>query len=630
MKSNLGLFDMVLSLSINKINSQFDWILDRKQVSKRWGFLTDKQGEKFVNDNKTFADSLAKWKEAFDPQIATQLVELQTRIDAAIDAEDFEEVSRLQKQKKELEKRKDPKNPFRQYEYGLDAKIKCFTIELAKAVGFASAPLYFIIEIESGTLYYKKYNDKIKEFEILGATFKDGNYAFKVNVGKKLIKVAEMVLDENDRKDLIVKNDITDADFEVTALLMDFQNANISQYAKERTTIFDKVKGVDSELVTAMSLYFSKLAGTKENPNPHPFILGYKVEERTDKLTPALFNPTAIMHSTTDTTIAIDKDRNDPNYQSFNYLMQTSNHKLPDEKNNLTGILPYNLIEKKNDKSITTSGVFAIDYNLFVQKYIVEVLEPQLYSQLATQMAASLKDISVSNYGNEVYCTKPDLYFSLKLGSKTISEVTDQQKKGIKITWDITIEGKQNVDHERRLVGTVASHIFISTSGKFKIVPEGKKEKDVEAPRPGKLSVTLTTSNKGELELTSEKSDYSQPYIGTTTKDCIPDDPSFSWGDLFDIVKNFVPVLLLASLFASLLRDLSVHIDISSGAFQGFQMGNFKGFNNRVILPGSNNFTFKTIRLLNGSKNEDDAVLFDITHAEFEEGQNKKKEQKSA
>jgi hypothetical protein len=583
-------------------------------VSKQWGFLVDKDGKEFLNDGKAFASNLAEWKAAFGPD--TRLKDLQDKIDAAINAEKWAEVVKLQKEKEELKKNPPSPSPFRKYKYVLDATIERFTVELAKAEGFASAPLYFIIEMKQGTLYYSEYDNVLKAEKIVAKTFEGGNYAFKVNVGKKLIKAAEMVLSEKDKKDLFVKNGINDADFEISALLMDFQNANISQYAKERTTIFDKIGGVDPNLITVLTVYFQHLAGTPDKPNPHPFILGYKVKERTDKLTPALFNPTAIIHSTTDTSMVLDKDknRNDPQYQSFNYLMQIDNRPLP--VNGTAGMLPFNLIEHKDDKSKTTSGVFAIDYNIFVEKYIVGVLEPQLYQQLANAMSKGLKDISAYTDGTRVECSKPDLNFTVKLANKYISPVTDQESKGIKISWDLTIEGKQHIEQKKSFGGTVASHMFISTSGKFKVVPEGKKEKDVEAARPGKLEIVLTAAKNGTLAMTSS---FSQPYIGTTTKDPIRDDGSFSWRDLLDIVLNFVPVVNIVNAIVTMFTDFSFKIDLQSADFKNFQIGDFENFTNRVILPGSNTFTYKTVRLLNGSKNEDDAVLFDIAYAPYED-----------
>jgi hypothetical protein len=614
MNKNTGLFDMALALSVNKINSQFAYLLKRKKVGKDWGYLTNKEATKFFNDRDGFAQTLEKWKATFDSKIINEVADLKKQLTKAIEEEDFAKAKVLNERIKALEPVGE--NPYKVYDYAMDAKIKSFKVELAKAEGNETSPFYFIIEMDYGTFYTKMFNEQLQAMEIKSFPFSNCTYGFKVAAGKKVITTEEMVLADEDR-DKIQKKGITDNDFTIESLLMDFQNAMISQFVEEKTTIFQSVSAT-VELRTAITSFFMNLAKSGDNP----FILGYQVSPKSTSLTPALFSPTLMTHSVTDTDMVSNNGGRDTRYQAFNFVMQTNNHPLPGEKTR--GIMPRSLIEYIDTKYIDgvanpVNGVFAIDYNEFLSQYIVNVLEPEVGKQIYNSLYKSLTDFDVTQETNtKIHCQEKreikhevdsNSRFDLTLENRTISVISNQESKGLKVNWDIKVSGNQHLEVPRRIAGiktgaTGAANWGFSTNGTYPFNENG------ERGSTGSIAVEITASTKGTLDL---KFNYSQPYLAHDTKKMVFE------GSLDGVLETINYLNLVTAIMQGVQKIFypdNFSINLSNDRLASFKIENFEGFSERVILPGSNTFTFKTVRLLTGRQDGDDAVLFDIAYVE--------------
>lgn len=586
MKKNIGLFDMALALSVNKINSQFDELLSQDRIPARWGFLTDKSGKHILNEAQDFQSNLNKWTGAFDTELATKIQALRNEIklEKAKAKPNRDKLDELREELENLEDAQQSTEDFKVYDCALDAAISGYQIQV---VPNDSSRLVFMININAGKLYSREYDTTLKTEKIVITNFADCTYAFLVSIGNKIVKTSEMHLSQEDENKL-VQVGITDDIFRIEALFMNFQNSNISAYDEQKSIFPKEVK--EKEFVwlqVIMNNYFMQL---KEHDNH--FIVGYKVEPK-GPLQDALFNPTAVTYSTTTSQ--------DIRSQAFNFLMQTDNHDLPKELNR--GSMPKSLIEEAVDKSNTVNGVFAIDYNAFVNKYIDGILFPGVLKQFADGMRTHMDGFSVSLHGsNQIRCQQHNLWFDLKLESRTITTVprSRQESQGLEISWDIVIDGNKHEEKEK-LIGTVGIDVPFSTHGQYSI-GDRKGQK-------GQFKVILTASSDGKLDLTTQ---YSQPYIGMNFEK-----PQYKdgWDKIWDNLNPWILLGPLVFLISKVFESNSIDIKIKNDNFSNFKIDSLSTFSSKVILPGSNTFTFKTVRLLTDAKDEDDAVLFDIAYA---------------
>ena len=590
MKKNIGLFDMALALSVNKIGSQFDELMEGEIIPSSWGFLTDKNGNKILNDTTSFETNLKNWKDAFDTGTAARIQELKAAIKAekAKAKPDREKLNKLRDELESLEDSGGNQEEFKQYDCAIDANIDSYDIQV---ISSESQKLIFIITIDSGTLYVKEYDTAIKAEKIVETKFNEFTYAFLVAIGNRVIKTHEMALSEEDRN-LLITEGITDNVFNVEAIFIDFQNSNISAYDKQRSSFPEGVSTTWFQVI--MNNYFSNL-----NKQDNPFILGYKVVPKRP-LKNSLFKPTAIAYSTT----ASSETRS----HAFNFLMQIDNHALPEDR--MRGYMPKSLIEVNIDKDKEINGVFAIDYNTFVKKYIDDTLLPTIIEQLHESLNKILEGYSINQLANKkgFRCQKGNLFFEFKLESMSIQSIlrSEQEAQGIRISWDLVIDGNQHVEKPVQIIiidgGTVGVDMPFSTHGEFPI--DGKKGKK------GKLLLDMTAGADGKLDLISK---YDKPEIGTNQeKPVYKNDLDKSFDTLLDFIN---PILSLGGLLMKVFRDNSIHIDLDNDKFSYLDLGTMTSFSSRVVLPGSNTYTFKTVRLLTGKKDEDDAVIFDIAYA---------------
>ncbi|UTA68749.1 hypothetical protein [Emticicia sp. 21SJ11W-3] len=593
MKKNLGLFDMALALSVDKINAQFEQLMMFNVIPTHWCFLTDKEGKQIINETDAFGTNIKLWKSAFDLETATKIQQLKADIksEKAKEKPDKDKLSKLRDKLEDMEEVIDKRAVYKVYDCALEAKVRSFEIDI---IDNDSARLFFIVNLEMGTIYSREYDDKLKAETIIEKDFKNLSYAFRVAIGNRVIKAKEMAMGVEDRQ-LLIKEGITDDVFTIEALFMDFQNANISDYDEQRSNEINK--GGSAWLQLIMNNYFKSLK-TEENP----YILGYKLIPK-KTLTDSLFKPTGITYSTTNSSIGGCK--------SFNFMMQIDNHAFPAELTR--GSLPKSLIENRADASReTVNGVFAIDYKTFVKKYVEDNLWPAMVANFKSNLSRTLEGYHINDWGNRrgVKCVGGDTWFDFRLDLSSIQQVSAQRQeaRGLEINFDVVIEGNKHVEKENKLIGlinlgsTIGVDMPFSTSGAYAI--EGKVGKK------GKVSVILTASADGKIDL---KSKYEAPQIGADVEK-----PQYKdgWDKAFDIFLDFFnPLGVLGAVIIAALKEGSLKIKLSNAIFSNIDISNLSTFNSRIVLPGSNTFTYKTIRLLTGKKDEDDAVLFDIAYA---------------
>ncbi|WP_421800264.1 hypothetical protein [Haliscomenobacter sp.] len=580
MNANLGLFDMTLALSTSKINSQFAFLQKKGIIKKDWKFLSDLDGYKTLNGtDPNFATALSAWKNSLDHTLEDEFKAIDAKITAEVekDEPDLINIKAWQKRKVELVKLMDEKSKYSIFHCALDCEIDPPKVWLIKG---ESNKLYFEIPIKTGTLSYKK-DGVIKVDKIDGS-----KYVFTVPVANKIVKKADVILGDTEQ-DKLVLNDISDDIFRIESLFLDFQNANIAQYDKTRSIILTD----STTLQITLTNYFSKIVARTDNP----YILGYSIQRKV-ATRDALLQPTTATYSTSFST----EERSN----AFNFLMQVDNHALPIDQRR--GMLPKSLIEDALDKSPTVNGVMGINYQMFMTKYVDEVLTPQI----AEAFGKSLRSIFVGFSYNRTDLTykvaKDGFSANFYLNNRKITEGTTE-KRGILISWDIEIKGSLHKEVEKKIlgfidVGTIGMDQRFSTSGAFKLNEHSSKK--------GKLSILVSASTQGQL---MAESFYEKPFIAKDTEMPEYTNP----GDVVkDILLGIIDALSMNILAPFLLmKEMDFAKNIDDKTMDNFRLDDLGELNTKVILPGSNVFTFKTLRLLTRKQDDQDAILFDIAYA---------------
>ncbi len=606
MNANLGLFDMILALSANKINAQFQFLFNQKKIPTQWCFLTDRSGKHTLRANPNDKDEFNNFKSVLNLWTTNSNVlkqEIET-ITQKIDAEKIKGKSAiyydLLEQKQALIDRKEQLMQIQhEYECGIDVQIDAPIIDI---LNDKPNELLFKIPIRSGNLYYNN-GAEIKLFSLTSCV-----YAFHVAIGNKiayktdLLKMVELnKMPENTVADEEIKTyiitEITDNLFDIQALFLDFTNTNISQYDKAKSNLPTEVFAATSLQLT-LTNYFSTLP-TSDNP----YILGFNISRKNAQKIDALFEATTVKYTT-----SYSRNKGD-RYHAFNFLMQTNGHELP--KDGRAGVLPQSMIELANDQSATVNGVFGINYEIFKEVYVEKNLLVELKNRLSLKISSNFQNYEVTrkmldNHRMEFGISKENFFLNLIYKNFNIRS-GDAEKKGLLLEWDIEVSGKSHREVPKKIlgieIGTIAMYQAFSTNGRFEI--EGKKA------RQGTFSVLISASERGKLfietstqtPIVAKETETPQYYNEQDrTKDTLLSVAHLFTGEIVTVLKQIEN----AKIF---------HIEISEKDFEQLKLDDLGELSNKVILPGSNTFAFKTLRLLNGQKDAQDAVLFDITYA---------------
>lgn len=585
MNANLGLFDMTLALSTSKINSQFAFLQKKGIIKRDWKFLCNLDGDKTMGGaDPNFATALNVWKNSLDKGLENELGAVEAQISAELEKNDPDilKVKALQKRKIELNTLIADKQKYAIYDCALECQIEPPKVWLIKG---ESNKLYFEIPIKTGILSYKKAG-AIKADKVDGS-----KYVFAVPIANKIVKKAEVILGDTEQ-DKMVLNDISDDIFRIESLFLDFQNANIAQYDKSRSVIL-----ADSTMLQiALTNYFSKIVARTDNP----YILGYSIQRKTSTRD-ALLQPTTATYSTSFST----EERSN----AFNFLMQVDQHALPNDQRR--GVLPKSLIEDALDKSPTVNGVMAINYEIFLTQYIDRILTPKIAEKIEQTLRQTFQGCGLSRNNptanGDIYChiNKGDLSMDFKLCGRKITEGTGE-KKGIAIIWDIEIYGNVHKEVEKKLLG-----IGLGTIGMDqRFSTNGPHEVHNHPGRKGRLAILVSASTQGKLLVEAY---FDKPFIGKDT-------PVPTYTHPEDVIKDILLSIVQAFTFdilsmIEMMKGNVFDLNIKDEDFNKLRIEDLSDVSDRIILPGSNVFTFKTLRLLTKKQDAQDAILFDIAYA---------------
>lgn len=590
--SNLGQYDMVLALSQSKINFEIGMLYKQGIIKPNWQFLTSNDGKLFLNNSDSLFATVKKgWldKDGFQKkrkQLKAELKELQTQVEDA-PAEQKTALRKLRDAKEvEIERLDEEENDTEKYQVLLDATINAPQIELLADTG---TELLFFLSIKTGKLSYLD-GKNIADVDLSGMT-----YAFRVPISKLRITTSEMHMIDDDKKKALRAEGLNDNDFTIESMLLNFQNANVSQYSQQKSTLPEDSTKL-TNLQIAVTNYFKSISN-----HTNPYVLGYAIEKK--KLAErekAMLYPSGASFST-----SASKEKN---VSAFNFLLLTENHQFPSGPT--AGRIDKSLIEHVKDKTATSSGVIGINYDAFVSLYLNQ-LHASVIDTFDKAFKKSLPDFYTNHKvtdNNEVFeFSKSGMQMSFTLKRATLKDGNDNY---IHLAYVITATGNIHSELPTKIffdlipTGTIGVDQKFSTEGGYEI--NGKKG------AAGLLTLKLGASNQGKLEIISN---YRAPSIGRDTeKPVCKDTTDAIWLKVSRFMNPFGLIGTLISVFTTDDPEQNI-INFDGDIFKSFDFEGLKSFSNKVVLPGSNVYTFKNVRLLNGNLSADDAVLFDIAYA---------------
>ncbi|WP_108869115.1 hypothetical protein [Aquimarina aquimarini] len=591
MNRNLGNYDMVLGLSTNKINYQFSKMYKRKIIHNEWVFLTNSMGK----EAKTLTSKEAKefWENVNINKAAyatkkDKLEAIDKQIMAELDKEDWDDkkIKELKNKKRKLKDEvkvlKEKIDEASKYDLGLIANIAAPKIEINKD---NAKELTLQIIFKSNSKLFYTHEGKMAFYDLGGNGI---IYAFKVAIGKVKITADKKIV-EIDSKGIehtktLRDKGITDNDFTIQSLFLDFENANIASYDAKNSKLPSEANN-NALLQAAMVNYFSNLVKSNNNP----YVLGYgihknevKPEERN------LFYPTGVAYST--------NYSEQKRASTFNFLMLLNNHSFPTGGD--AGILPTSLMEYAVDKSGTINGVFGMNKTDFEKNYI-NLLSNVLKNKIKSSMGSKCKSASVNG--------RDDIHFNF--GWHNVKEGSiDIEYDGIRKSNDnkyvdiiYKVKSKARVHQEiKQLFGTVGVDWSISTKGRYR----------KSNGHDGLLIVSLKAGTSGKLEL---KVNYETEFkLGFDTEE-----PNYKgaldkfWDGLNKILSDFAKVMF--NIQTDIGKDLSNLSNIDNIG-DSLNISNLQNLENKIILPVSSVYTYKNVRLLDNGPANDPVLLFDTSY----------------
>lgn len=570
----LANFDMVLGLSEATINYQFSQLQKRNIIHKNWAILAGnvlnpKKGDKaffITNEDTKFRAKRDRW------------ITLQKQIE---EEEDYELISTL-------------KAEHINFDFGWDAIINAPKINI---VDKDTQNLSLEISFKSGSLFYRP--DKlsaVNQYDLSKCV-----YAFNVPIGKLSINKDQMIMEaKTEMENVIRESGLSDHDFTIESLFLNFENANITTFDKNKSTFPSELT---LPLQVAIQNYFNLMLAGSNNT----YILGYGVSRK--NIAPsekAMFQPTSLNFSTSYST---RQDKVNPvkgQFSSFNFLMMVNN-RVPVYNQN-TGVLPASLIELGKDTSSTTDGVFAIQSDRF--NTYVESVDEYVASIFSSQKGVTLdkggfydttdgrRVLLARHSGKRIDDTIDTLY---ALRRETVSN--NKSPAGIKITYVfqviITVEINAKIfDNEIHL-----KKISLSTAGKY---TKGDIKKKGAL---GSLTFIVKNGKEGRFDL-----DYKlTPPVIAYDKDPNIYKDGF-WSVLLAIVTFIFtwPVKLVEGIINQIALDLgSTNVTSENKKIEKLRNLDVLNQTNKVILPLGKIYTYKNLRYID----DKGIVGYDISYA---------------
>jgi hypothetical protein len=239
----------------------------------------------------------------------------------------------------------------------------------------------FTLRLKSGTLtYFEGFGPRAQQKKL---PFKGWQYAFRVNMNMlqhQRSAPGSAVPEEVRRKLEAFSDDV----FSIRRLFMDFQSANLADYAPELSQLpledgGSASRGVLLQFTRALELYFKSFKNTD-----NPYILGYSIERKNAaEGPPALFAPSG-------TTFSCFQDGEQPGLSSLNFLLMTRGQPFPVDPR--AGVFPRNWVT-----SGEYDGRMVIAAEQFRKQYVDAELLPRVREALLGVSGYGLSDWSEVN-----------------------------------------------------------------------------------------------------------------------------------------------------------------------------------------------------------------------------------------
>lgn len=565
-------YDMVLALSENTINYQFQELHKRNIIHKKWGILAgqkkvDKKNKDFhiTDQDANFKQKLKRW------------IELQQKIKAAGEDDDPDEEYRL---------RKLIRDENINFDFGWDANLMAPKINI---IHKDHQNLTLLIRFKSGKLYYRK--DRLSAVE--SYNLKDLTYAFTVPIGQLEVTKDKMILNAGDQVNSIIRSSgLTEQDFTIESLFLNFQSANISTFNQHKST-FPKEATVAFKV--AIENYFNVILHDEE----HPYVLGYAIQRK--RIRPsekAMFQPTSLNFTT---SFSNHKEKQGV-YSALNFLMMINDTKPP--KHTTAGILPKSLIELGKDVSSTTDGSFAIQ-NTHFKRYL-KSLDDYVETTFKNLEGVTLRHGFIDGV---MILDKHDKHKDDTIDTRyTITKEyvkNNSNNSGISVRYKIEV--KVTVVVKAWIVKI--KELTLSTSGKY------TKDKVNKKGSVGYLDFEITAGKKGRFDLAHT---LKKPEIA------FDENPNFFEGGFWKVFFNIVTLIfswvfgIINAIVTQIAVDLGKQGSSSSSALID-KLNDIDVLNqtNKVILPLGNIYTFKNLRMLH----DEDIIAYDISYAPVVEKQ---------
>ncbi|MCE7992919.1 MAG: hypothetical protein HEP71_13100 [Roseivirga sp.] len=578
----LAHYDMVLGLSQNTINYQFHQLHRGRVIHRDWAVLMGnvnnrgKKGDPFAllrtaENESAFNDKIDLW------------VDLQEQIADAFEDQDFGEIGTLTGQLKAANA---------DFDLGWDASIKAPTINILDQ---NTQSLILNIAFRSGRLLYRTNSlTEVTEFDL-----KNCVYAFEVPIGKLQITKDRMVLKAQEEMDTVIRESgLSDDDFTIESLFLNFENANIISFDPGRSNFPEEAA---LPLQVSVKNYFDQTLAGSDNP----YVLGYGVSRRKiSSSEPAMFQPTSLNFSTSYSS-QMDPETPVPGeFSAFNFLMMLNNRVPPYDQN--TGVLPHSLIESGKDTSSTMDGVFAIQKDHF-QTYI-HSLDEFVTAQFEAQ--------GVERNGG----FKDGVMVGLKHDKHKVNDTIDS-------TYTITRESIQNNAHDsgisvrykievRIRVGVHIGkdweihHATLSTAGQH---TKGDIDK---VGSVGYLDFQVKAAQEGQFSLEHE---FTAPNIAFDKS------PNLFEGDAGTVFLNVMLTIFggVIQIIRGIVNAIAVDLGKDSAIAGNELVATLADLDvlnqtNKVILPLGKIYTFKNLRHIP----DKDIIAYDIAYAPVMETEN--------
>ena len=573
---NLGGFDMVLGLSQNTINYQFQQLHRRKVIKNKWtamvgNVLNPPDHEKpfsFNGSEAEFKTALERWKS------------LQLEISSAKKSGKWADIGRL------IETLKSENLNF---DYAWDAKIDAPTVEIVEK---DTRRLFFNLTFNSGSLFYRPdETSEVKTFNLSGCS-----YSFTTPIGKLKINKDQMVMEADDEMNSILRESgLSEEDFRIESLFLNFENANISTFDKGRSKFPEEAT---LPLQIAIESYFNLMLSETGNP----FVLGYGVTRPAIKSEKAMFQPTSLEFSTSFSSKMDSKNPINSQFNAFNFMMML--HGRNPSKDQSTGILPGSLIELGKDTSSTTDGVFAISFNQFddylksMDEYMVNVFKNQ-------------KDVNVDN--NSFQNVDGKWTMVARHHGKHIDDKIETIYKLIRkpianSELGISVEYEFQVQIEIHVIAKIikeweVKRIDLSTAGTYTY--KEVKEKG----RVGSFKFLIKNGKEGRFDLDLNL---------VTPKIAFNSNPMMVGGNFGEIILAILSFIFLwpIKIVEGIINQIAIDLGSNSVSYQDKRIEELRKIDvlnqtNKVILPLGKTYTYKNLRYLEDRS----LVAYDISYA---------------